>query len=295
MSGVRISIVIPNHNSGEALERAIQSLLAQNYPNLELIAADAVSTDVSREILERHRQAFLTLLVEEDEGQADGLNKGFARAHGDVHGWLCADDELLAGALQHVAELFAQRPDADVVIGACERVFPDGSTRIIPSRADTWDIIGIQNVVDQPSVFWRADLHRRIGPIDTSYDLAFDWDFWCRMRDAGARLITTDRILSRYHFSATNKSGTAGRRHARESFRVVQHYGPRGLAWIFRFLYRSFDLNGCYDHPPTCSRPRFAAFMASYAVLTVLIGRKRLHLYNWQFASCQERGMRWWD
>jgi len=294
VSPLRFSIVVPNYNSGEVLERAIRSLLAQGYPELELIAADADSNDSSRQILERHRGAFTTLISERDNGQADGLNKGFAHAHGDVHAWLCADDELLPGALEHVAGLFAAHPEADVVIGNCERVFADGSTAITPARSDTWSIIGIQNVIDQPSTFWRAGLHRRIGSIDSSYQLAFDWDFWCRMRDAGARLVTTDRVLSRYHFSETNKSGNAGRQHVRESFRVVRRYGPAGLAWIFRFLYHAFDLKGCYDQPPTCSAIRSSAFVASLAALRALIGRERLFLYNWHFASCQERGLRWW-
>jgi glycosyltransferase involved in cell wall biosynthesis len=294
VSPLRFSIVVPNYNSGDVLERAIRSLLAQDYPELELIVADSNSSDISRQILEQHRGAFATLLSEKDNGQADGLNRGFAHAHGGVHAWLCADDELLPGALEHVAGLFATHPEADVVIGGCERVFADGSTSITPARADTWNIIGIQNVVDQPSVFWRADLHKRIGPVDCSYQLAFDWDFWCRMREAGARLVTTDRLLSRYHFSATNKSGGAGCQHVRESFRVVRRYGPLGLAWIFRFLYHVFDLNGCYDQPPTCSPMMSAAFVASHAALRLVIGRERLYLYNWHFASCQERGLRWW-
>jgi glycosyltransferase involved in cell wall biosynthesis len=294
VSPLRFSIVVPNYNSGAVLERAIRSLLDQGYPEIELIAADSASNDISRQILEKHRDAFASVLSEKDKGQADGLNKGFARAHGDVHAWLCADDELLPGTLEHVAGLFAARPEADVVIGSCERVFADGSTWITPARPDTWDIIGMQNVIDQPSVFWRAGLHRRIGPIDASYRLAFDWDFWCRMREAGARLVTTDRVLSRYHFSETNKSGSAGRQHVRESFRVVRRYGPAGLAWIFRFLYHAFDLKGCYDQPPTCSPVRSAAFVACQASLRALIGKERLYLYNWHFASCQERGLRWW-
>jgi glycosyltransferase involved in cell wall biosynthesis len=221
---VRFSIVIPNYNSGEKLDRAITSLLAQEYPDLELIAADSASTDASRCILEQRRDVFATVLSEQDNGQADGLNRGFAHATGDIHGWLCADDELLPGALTHVSELFAREPEIDVVIGGCERVFPDGSTRITPARADTWDVIGVQNVVDQPSVFWRSGLHRRLGQLECSYHLAFDWDLWCRMRNANARLLTTDRVISRYHFSETNKSGSSGRQHALESFRIVNRY-----------------------------------------------------------------------
>lgn len=293
---MRLSIVIPNYNSGPVLERAIRSILDQDYPHVQVIVADSASHDISRQIIERFRPSLDTVISEKDEGQADGLNKGFAHARGELRGWLCADDELLPGALRHVASAFEECSDADVVIGCCERVFPDGSTSITPARADTWDMIGVQNVVDQPSVFWRATLHRRLGALDTSYQLAFDWDFWCRMRDAGAKLIIVDRVLSRYHFTSTNKSGNAGRQHAEESFRVVRRYGPLrgGLAHVFRFLYYAFDLRGCYDRPQTCGKFRAALFAASLAVLRLVIGRRFLFSYNWHFASCQERGLRWW-
>jgi glycosyltransferase involved in cell wall biosynthesis len=293
---MRISIVIPNYNSGEVLERAIISLLEQNYPDLQLIMADSASTDVSRDILERYRGRFDVVLSEKDKGQADGLNKAFRHADGDIFGWLCADDELMPGALHHVAERFRADPHAEVVIGGCERVFADGGRCETQADPHTWEKIGILNVIEQPSTFWRAGLHRRLGELDTSYHLAFDWDFWCRMRDSGARLLTTERILSRYFFSESNKSGNAGALFAREAFRIVRKYGPLngGLAYIFRGLYRYFDLKGCYDQPPTCTRTRGAMFIFALGTLRTLVGTRLIYSYNWHFASLQERGLRWW-
>ena len=87
---ISFSIVIPNYNSGEVIERAICSLISQNYPHLQLIAADAESNDSSRNIIERYREHFDTVITEKDRGQADGLNKGFSCARGDIFGWLCS-------------------------------------------------------------------------------------------------------------------------------------------------------------------------------------------------------------
>src|SRR5579885_1698267 len=114
--GLKFSIVIPNYNSGPVLERALRSLVSQHYPDLQLILIDAGSTDASREIIERYRPHLDTVVIEKDNGQADALNKGFARATGDVFGWLCADDELLPGALHHAAEIFSANPQADVFL-----------------------------------------------------------------------------------------------------------------------------------------------------------------------------------
>lgn len=293
---MKISIVVPNYNSGEVLERAILSLIAQNYPDLQLILADSDSNDISREIIEKYRDHFDTLLIEKDEGQADGINKGFTKATGDIYGWLCADDELLPGALHHVAEMFGNNKNVNVVFGACERVFADGSRLTTQPDPAVWEKIGAQNVVEQPSTFWRASLHRELGQLDTSYFLSFDWDYWCRMKQANARMMATDRVLSRYFFSETNKSSTAGELFTQEAFNLVRSYGPlQGrIAYIFRFLYRHFDLTGCYDNPPTSSWIRRKFFILALAVFAALAGRRRLYLYNWHFASCQQRNLKWW-
>jgi len=290
------SIVIPSLNSGAVLERAIRSVTGQDHNGVQLILADAGSTGESRRLIERHRHLFDPLLSEPDRGEADGLNRGFAHARGDIFGWLCADDELLPGALGHVAAAFRSDPRTDVVFGRCERVYPDGTRAITDARPEFWRDLGVRNGLDQPAVFWRSSLHRRIGDLDTSFELAFDWDFWCRMRASGARAAAIQPVLARYHFSPGNKSSVAGDLHARESYRVLRRYGPIGgrLADVYSFLYRHFDLRGCFDAPRSSSPLRSAACLGSLAVLRCLLGRRLVCSYNWHFASCQQRGLPWW-
>jgi glycosyltransferase involved in cell wall biosynthesis len=291
-----ISIVIPNFNSGPVLERAIQSLIAQQYPNLQIILIDAGSTDASREIIERYRHIFDTVIIEKDHGQADAINKGFSHARGEIFGWLCADDELLSGALQQIAEKFTAEPSTDVVTGGCERVFADGARTLVPANPNSWQIVNAQNPIEQSATFWRASLHRKVGPLTLQYQLAFDWDLWNRFQRAGATLATISPTISRYYFSNTNKTGNAGRLFADEAFSILRRYGPMMglLAYIFRFLYFHFDLKGCYDKPPTCTLLRSHLFIWTLAALRLLIGKRLLYLYNWHFAAAQERGLKWW-
>lgn len=293
---LRFSIVIPNYNSGSTLERAIRSIIDQNYPSLQLIVCDSESTDNSREIIERYRDRISKIIIRKDKGQADGLNYGFSFADGDIFGWLCADDELLPGSLAHAAELFEKHPDTDIVTGMCERVYADGQPQMSPPDPKVWDNIGIQCVIEQSATFWRGALHRKVGQLDDSFHMCFDWDFWNRLKKAGGRIIQTDRVMSRYYFSETNKSGSAGSRFTKEAFRILHNYGPmRGLlAYVYRFLYQTFDLQGCYDKPPTCTLPRSHMFIWTLALLRGLIGKDLLYKYNWHFASCQERGLKWW-
>ncbi len=293
----RFSLVIPHLNSGPLLERAFASILGQTGVSVQIIVVDGGSADESAQTIERHRRHIDVLIAEPDEGYADALNKGFARADGDVFGWLAADDELLPGAMAAVEEIFAARGDCDVVTGACQRVFEDGTRLVCPPDPDAWEKIRIQDVIEQSATFWRRELHQRLGPLDhRRFRYLADWDFWIRMSEAGARLLTTERVLSRYHFSANNLTSRAGRRFADEAFRLLRLRGPMGglLAYVYRFLYRSFDLKGCYDQPPTCSPARARFFRIVLRTLNLTIGSRLTYMYNWHFAACQERGLRWW-
>lgn len=294
---LKFTLVIPNLNSGATLERALQSVLHQNYPNLQLIMADGGSQDESQAIIRRYRQRFDPLIQKPDQGQAHALNQAFRSAHGDIYGWLCADDELLRGSLEHVRGIFEAHPEIDVVVGASERIFEDGSQERLHVRPDAWDLMPVRNSFDQPSVFWRARLHRRVGELDQQFDLAFDWDFWCRMKAAGARLHITDRVLARYHFTKDSKTSNGGSHHVRESFRIIHRYGPfRGaLAHLYRFLYEKFDMHGCLDQPVSCSQTRLWLFRLTCLAIDCSIGSQWLHRYNWHFASLQERKLKWWQ
>ena len=278
------------------LRRALESILSQQYPELELIMVDAESTDESREIIECYRSKFDVLIIEKDKGQADALNKGFAKATGEVCGWLCADDELASGAFQHVAEVFSQQPTTDVVLGACERIYADGTRSITSPPESPWQRIGIQDVIEQPSTFWRAALLRKCGALDVGYHLAFDWDLWCRMGRLGASCTQTKQVLARYYFSADNKTSKSGNLFAREAFRVIRRHGPfkGALGYVYWILYTHFDLHGCYDSPPTCTPLRGRVFALLLLLLRACFGTRLIYMYNWHFASLQQRGRQWW-
>ena len=292
----RITIVVPSYNSGPVIERCLASISAQGYENLELILADGGSTDESIEICRRWRNRFAVFISEPDSGIAEALNRGFAQATGEVFGWLAADDELAPGALARVVPIFVNHADVDVVTGGCRRYFPDGSMVETVPPEDLSERIRFQNVIEQPSTFWRAALHRRAGTIDTELKLAFDWDLWCRFASLGASYHVVPDILSHYHFSDDNLTSRGGERTMKEMFRVVARYGPyRGAtAYLYRFLFHAFDLQGCYDRPPSSSKRRQAVFYALLPVLYAFFGRKIVHGYNWNFASRQMRNKKWY-
>src|SRR5271170_7307769 len=108
----RVSIVTVSFNQASFLERAIRSVLEQDYPDIEYIVVDPGSTDGSRDIIDRYRSQISKIILEPDTGPANGLNKGFAAASGNIFGYINADDAYLPGAIAKAVSAFRARPDA---------------------------------------------------------------------------------------------------------------------------------------------------------------------------------------
>ncbi len=185
----RITIVTPSYNQAAFIEATLDSVLSQGYPNLEYIVMDGGSTDGSVEIIRKYEKYLAYWVSERDAGQSDAINRGFARARGDVLNWINSDDRLKPGALKTIAEWAGAHPEAGAWVGACELVDERGRSikTVAPrgleaiERMADW---GRQGHFFQPSCFVSRRAWERFGPLDRSLWACFDFDFYLRVRAA---------------------------------------------------------------------------------------------------------------
>ncbi len=178
-----VSIVTPSLNQGRYLEATLRSILEQDYPNLELWVIDAGSNDESLAILERYaHDPRLRWLSEPDRGQADAINKGWARCHGQIMAWLNADDTYLPGAIRSQVAVFNAAPEVGAVYGDVIFTDADGRQRNrVYGRPFRPDIILRLQMSPQPAIFVRRSLIEQVGPLAINRRYAMDVDLWARV------------------------------------------------------------------------------------------------------------------
>ncbi len=211
----KISIVTPSFNQGAYLEETLQSLVNQDYPNLEVIIQEGGSTDQSVEIAKRfvrqHPRLF-KLFVEADHGQADALNRGFARATGEILGFLNSDDTLLDGCLNRVALEIDPAHKRYIVFG--RSLFfgndPAKEGKDHPFQYTShFDQLAIwkrrYNQIPQPSTFWHRTVWETCGGIDATIAHALDYDLFCRFSKT-YRFHPVPEVWSRYRLHDSSKT-----------------------------------------------------------------------------------------
>jgi glycosyltransferase involved in cell wall biosynthesis len=207
------SVVMPSFQQGRFIAQALDSLIDQQYPALEIIVRDGGSTDGTVDILRRYGDR-IRWVSEPDGGQSDALAKGFATAGGQWLAWLNSDDLHINGALWRVHDAITAQPEAQVVIGGGNYVDADGGPlRPYPTIAagpgvDVARELFEKGYVAQPSVFFRRDVYDAVGGVDAGLRFVMDYDLWVRFARRGARFASVPAELSsnRWHESAKTAS-----------------------------------------------------------------------------------------
>lgn len=208
---MRISIVTISYNQAQFLERAICSIVKQDFDDLEYIVVDPGSVDGSRDIIERYRSQIAKIVYEPDSGPAEGLNKGFSLATGDIFGFINADDELLPGALAKVENYFEKHPQVDVVCGSGFIVDAAGTVmkKIMPTQfSKRLAVYGAVTVFQQGTFFRRSAFFETHG-FNTENRTCWDGELLLDMAINGCKfgMLYEDIATFRIHDSSISGSG----------------------------------------------------------------------------------------
>lgn len=225
MNPTKISIVTACLNQEHTLKESIQSIVAQNYPNLEYIFIDGGSIDSTLAIANQHKQSIAKIISEKDDGQYHAINKGFQKSTGDIMAWLNGDDIYFPWTFSVVNEIFDNFPEVDWVIGLPSFLNKSGHLTDIHSKPASFprQLIakGLYDekrggYLQQESMFWRRSLWEKVGGLNLNYQYAADFDLWTRFAEhseltlintplAAFRVLPGEQKSSKYYNNYLNE------------------------------------------------------------------------------------------
>ncbi|PKN92358.1 MAG: glycosyltransferase [Chloroflexi bacterium HGW-Chloroflexi-6] len=223
----KISIVTPSYNQAQYLEETIRSVLLQNYPNLEYIVIDGGSTDGSVEIIKKYKPWLTYWVSEKDKGQAQAINKGFARSTGEIMAWINSDDYYLPGIFKALAKTLSQN-DTQWLAGNVYVIQKNG---VVKSRArkqttSTYEWL-LSNPIFQPGVFWRRSIWVESGGIDEDMHYSFDYDLWMKFIRVQPCPTWLEQYLAIFRIHDSSKTGIDFLPFERENQIIHQRYDKK--------------------------------------------------------------------
>jgi glycosyltransferase involved in cell wall biosynthesis len=237
-SPLLVSVVTPSYNQVKYLEETILSVLNQTYPNIEYLVVDGGSSDGSVELLKQYDDRISWWVSEPDQGQTDAINKGFARASGEVYAWLNSDDLYHPDAVSEAVEYFESHPEVGLVYGDAN--FIDTNGRVIGkfnAQQTSYQRLRRGGVyIPQQAAFWRANLWDEVSPLDPSFYFAMDYDLWVRLARI-TEIRYTSRLWAYFRLHDDAKTISADDRCWPEMLEVHRRDGGSWFSVIFARYY----------------------------------------------------------
>lgn len=223
-----VSIITPSFNQAKFIEATIKSVLEQNYPHIEYIIMDGGSTDGSVGVIKKYEGRLASWVSEQDKGQTDAINKGFNRSTGDILAWINSDDTYNPDAVQQAVKYLIEHPEVAMVYADCNFIDEDGKV-IGKFNAAQTDLRRLRQGyvhIPQQTMFFRAKYWKELGPLDSSFYFAMDYDLWTRIAIHAPFKYIAGKTWANFRIHNLSKTNIADERGWQEMLKV--HYRDGG-------------------------------------------------------------------
>ena len=233
--GLLVSIITPSYNQGRFIRETIESVLSQDYDNIEYIVVDGVSTDNSLDIIKEY-QGRLTYISEKDHGQSDAINKGFKMARGDIVAWLNSDDVYEPHCISRAVEEFQKNDKLGLVYGDGYIIDEDSNKLKVfeyTEEFDYWKLVNFWDYIMQPATFFKRETLQKVGYLDVNLHYCMDWDLWIKLAAVSEVKYIPELLACSREYGDT-KTSTGGDKRLKEIIGLLQKYSgkenPLGVA-----------------------------------------------------------------
>jgi glycosyltransferase involved in cell wall biosynthesis len=244
-----VSIIVPIYNCAHFLPDALDSILAQQYPNMEIIVVDDGSSDSSAEVAEAYG-ASVKVIRQKNQGPAAARNRGVRESSGEYLAFLDGDDAWLPGKLLAQMQHFASHEEVGIVYGRFKRWrvneegrYPSVKTFIttenngsIDDKESGWIYheLLLDGVIHIITAVIPRSLYDTLGGFDESMHVGEDYDFWLRAsRLVQAHKLSRDVALYRISPNSTTRIPRTINNEQTVLLRAIERYGlasPNGVA-----------------------------------------------------------------
>lgn len=226
---MKISIITSCFNREATIAQAIESVLVQDYPNIEYIVIDGASTDNSLKIINKYKDKIATIISEPDKGMYEALNKGIRLTTGDIIGLVHSDDFLFAKDTISKMVVAFQKTNADFIYGNGIFVDPQNTNKVIRNwisgNYSKWKVKHGWLPL-HPTCYIKKNCIDKLGLYDESYKIAADSDFLVRyLYEADLKVYYLNEYIIRMRMGGVSTNSKRRKKMWEEDIRMYKNHG----------------------------------------------------------------------